>query len=320
MSGDNGLESHAERLVAAGALPAWADSLLHLGAALYRHRTAGTPAHACLTVPTGSMAAALVASGAALASLVDDTGETLDDHYKRLCGLEPGTPIAALVDGRMHGGWIEGPRTVMGEECIAYIERRTHRNERRYLFKDRCRCIEPLPIGSEPFAVPRTPFQGEASGQILRSLNPDADVRAALQHRYASVVLSTISQVERDFNEELELREGTIPLVDLARPQRLLPAGFASRTQLVPSSAEDGSDLIEGDPVVAIYDGPQGYIRLRHRMTDISSVLIIDRWDNNAESAASAFLAEERWPTRRRHLKGFSPVAGMEFAATEADH
>ena len=239
-------------------LPEWADSLVQLGAALFRRSRATACLHVCITLPTSSMAAVLVATGASLASVVDSNRLDPSNQYERLCDLEPGTPIAILNQGKVRSGWIEGPAQVMGQSCIAYIERKAHGNERRYLFRDRALDIEPLPEGAVPFAVARTAFEAAHTARILESLRPGAAAQMAIEDEQASVVFTRLSEMDRDLAEKISFANShPLSFLDLARPDRLLPYGAASRTQVVPSSADDESGIVYGEPSVAIFDGPR---------------------------------------------------------------
>lgn len=299
-------------------LPEWAESLVELGALLLRRGTSRPPLRVCVTVPTSSMAAAIVATGASIASLLDSQAPDPSAHYQRLCDLEPGTPIAVLTQGVVHSGWIEGPAHVMGQDCIAYIERRTHGDERRYLFRERALDIEPLSLGAEPFAIPRTPFSGPDTAGILETIRPGAAADMAIRNDPASVVLTRLSVIERDLDEQISFaNSASVPLLDLARPDRSPRGRTSVRTHLVPSSAADEPAIVPETAPLAIFDGPQGYLRLRHLVTAPNWILILDRWDAASSHASSAFLSDFGWIHSGSALRDYQPVDGVELLAIE---
>lgn len=300
-------------------LPIWAESLLRLGEILYRQRTCSIDIQVCLSLPTRSMAAALVSCGASLASLIDERPEPIEDHFEELSKTGSGAPITVLKGAKLRSGWLEGPTEIMGQECIGYMEHRTHGDERRYLYKERCLDIQLMPTGSKPFAVAKNPFEDPSTPTVLDTIGLGAASAAASRFECAAVVFTKISKLEDELDQRLDLAgSSAVPLVDIVRPKRFLSRGVPYRTHLVPSSSDDLPSYTEDYPPVAVFDGSQGYLRLRHHVDATALLLLLDRWDTNVKAGVSAFISENVGATFREDLPGFVPVAGMELIAFEA--
>jgi hypothetical protein len=284
----------------------------------YRCQERGTRLQVALSLPLNSMAAALVACGASIASLLDGRIDSEDEHFAMLSRTPRDTPITVLNGDKLRSGWIEGAKKVMGEDCIGYVQHRTHGDERRYLVKRRCLDIQLMPHGMEPFATSKSPFEDPATPQVLESLGAGAAAAAATKFERAAIVFTTVSRMEDDLDERIELSTaGVVPLVDVVRPQRFLSRGVPFRTLIVPSSADHLADDAETHVPVAIFDGAQGYLRLRHWVSATANIVLLDRWEHASPAAVSAFMTDQSGSAPSRGLIGLSPAAGMEMLLFE---
>lgn len=301
-----------------GTLPDWAAWVVRVGEELSRVR-GEYRVWMAITAPTRLFLACLAAAGAVRGAIHAEHQDQAG-HFASLAGLPPDTPITWVgTDGMLRSGYLLGTEVDHGVDCLVYRQRtyagigpttkrlRTH-----------CELIQPMDPGAEPFAGRRPlalcpAFARAVAGVPLEQL--------AGRSRLTSLLVGEATTLEIDLRASVFAAEDATGthvgcLLDVVRARRFLHAGAHFRSDIIPSVSTDVPDDIDAAHVaLTVFDGPQGFLRLRDAAPG-NLLFVIDRWSPSSAEAVGEFLRERAVrSTEDVELEAGPPPAGIEAIA-----
>jgi hypothetical protein len=270
-------------------IPDWANWLISLGHALASLRL-DNKIWVCISVPERRVCSSLVAFGAIRYSAKTEGFSKVEE---RLLPLKTNAAITwldssenrKLRSGRFLGirdGYLEYQRRgPLGYETPA----------KRPLNK--CQTFFPMEADEEPFAGPREiasdpSFVSGALGLSaqLFCVKSSCDV----------LICGVKSQLLEDLNgDQFSVAGESGQLLDLVRPVSNLPQGQRGRSRLLSSSTSATDDEQLHFNHLAIFDGPQSYLRLREVVDAPVNLLILDRWEPRSKDAAVSAMLDKAY-------------------------
>lgn len=258
-------------------LPRWAQWFLEVGSSLVASREQRI--WVAVTVPDRRFAAGFAALGAVLGRIRASEVPPPAERMGRLSRGEGVTwkdsngMLQSATFERLHEGMVEYRTRVHGGGTIA----------KRPV--DMCETFWPLADNEEPFPGPKQLSSNEPFVNGFYGATADVLWRPALD----AIVCGTQSTLFREFDESaLSIGGTTGSLGDVLRPRGFIPAWQRPRSAMVTSASRpEETDGLQTDGL-AIFDGPQAYLRMRDSIAAAANLVIVDRWSPRAQDAVAS--------------------------------
>jgi len=270
-------------------IPLWANWLIKLGHTLASLRLEHK-LWVCISVPERRFCSSLTAVGSIRYSAEIETYPPIE---QRLGQLEANAPITwldisedrRLRSGRfigIHDGYVEYQRRgPLGYE-IPVKRPVSH-----------CQTFFPMDVNEEPFAGPRDIATNPSF--VTNALGVSAQ-RFCLKSSNDVLICGVKSQLLEDLDsDEFSAHGESGRLIDLVRPVSELPHGQRGRSRLLSSSTNAVEDEHIQFNQLAIFDGPQSFLRLRDVVEAPVNLLILDRWEPRSRDAAISAMLEKTY-------------------------
>lgn len=272
-------------------LPEWAQYLVRLGRHAVDHDVPNRRLVVGVTVPTRAFAAAFAALGVADAAYQDPEKRDPRQNFERIAGLPAGTPIRFRRGRFLYSGQLLGTEVVGGVEHLTY-----HDGTKCYLPWDRCGSVEPLDP-AEQFVRRRQLAPNARFVEAALEVDPLAHASTTCLDCLVVGVKDALRTdiVDEQFtvttDDDIEV---TGVLNDLLRCDAFeLNANDHDRTAVVSGFLDEVPERLQRErPPVVVFDGPQGYLRLRSHWRRSPWIVLLDRTAPAFASAGDCFNQE----------------------------
>lgn len=276
----------------ADALPPWSKYLVRLGRHVAMQQIPGRRLVVGVTLPTRDFAAAFTSLGVAAAVYEDPEEQDPRANFERIASLPQGTSIRFRRGGYLYAGSLRGTKIIDGVDYLQYSDGASLCS----LPWHKCNSVQVLEP-SESF-VRRRPLAPNADF-VSRALGIDP-----LSHASSTSLDCLIIGVKDLLRSDLVDEKFTVnapagknylgSLNDLLRCDAFeTNANDHDRTAVLASSSDEiPGRLLETVPPVIIFDGPQGYLRLRNYWKQSSWIVLLDRTSQGVAAGANAFNQE----------------------------
>jgi hypothetical protein len=246
-------------------------------------------------MPTRAYAAAFAALGAVLAQASVPAGEAgIDEHIKRLCLLEPGTPLLLREGKKTFRGIFEGCDEEDGRVRVTV---RVEQNLLRKLPLELADRLEVAPVKKITLPKRQIGSDAERPGPLLETF---LGVAAAEQFigktRLECLILGNASRLCDEIEGvTLGLLHGRVTgtLQEILRVQRFLPGIVPYRTDVAPVQRESSAKVSQYPaPPLVVFDSATGFLKWRDHWRRSHWIVILDRTDPSFGEAADALNQE----------------------------
>ena len=291
-------------------LPCWARFLIEVGLVAGRTPVDGRRCTIALLLPTRAYAAALCATGAALASHEAEASVSAAAHFRALGGLDPGAPVRLQIKRR--GKWRVVPGSFRGVTGDGQRIRIGHGDG------EMTQLPAALSWRVNPAASPSataSPKRGKArilavSPFTEAILSQSGALQFAAGGNAASLIIGSRKHIEMEMQHRAFAARGAAGsstaagmLDDIARLQNRAGAGAAYRTAIHPPYGTSGKVPADVPPVV-IFDGANGYLNFRDRFRSSHAIVLLDRTEPQIGNAAYQIQGDYD----QRRLDGGAPL------------
>ena len=277
---------------AAETLPPWAIYLVQLGRHVALHRLSGRRLVVGISVPTRDFAAAFASLGVAAAVYTDPEEQDPRVTFERIASLPNGTPIRFRRERFLYAGTLRGTKMIKGVDHLQYFDGQALCS----LPWDKCNTVEVLDP-SESF-VRRRPLAPNADF-VSRVLGVDPLSHASV----TSLDCLTIGVKELLHSDLVDEPFATsIPagitcrgsLNDLLRCDAFeTNANDHDRTAILAGSTDEVPErLAKAVPPAVVFDGAQGFVRLRRYWQRSPWIVLLDRTSPGVAAGADVFNQE----------------------------
>lgn len=273
-------------------LPPWARYLVRLGRHVALHQVSGRRLVVGLTLPTRDFAAAFVALGVAAATYKDPEARDPRINFERIASLPRGTSIRFRRGRFLYAGTLQGTKMINGVDHLQYLDGQTLCS----LPWHKCNHVEVLEP-SKSF-VRRRPLAPNADF-VSRALGVDPLSHASMTSLDCLIIgvkeFLRSDVVEEPF--EVASSKGNRcrgSLNDLLRCDAFeANANDHDRTAVLASSTDEVPErLLQAVPPVVVFDGSQGFVRLRNYWLRSSWIVLLDRTAPGVAAGADVFNQE----------------------------
>ncbi len=300
-------------------MPAWAESLQHIGALATSRQATGRRIVVAVAVPTRCHAAILVALGAVLSRCrIPVKPDDPNKHFTRLCALPPGTKILVTNGKKRHNGLVMGIDHIHGQPLLK-LKLATEDKSVTYIAEQHADTVQieewdgtlPLKISNtqDKRIVRRADFLEAAfAGHGPRDF--------ALWSRIDAVIVGSAARLRAEIvNTRIGTRLPDGPFVfgalqDLLRPSCMAPKR-AYRSHIISDTAPDLSILPKSGAWTTIFDGARPFIRYRDALPSACHIVVLDRTAHNFGDAAE--IVNQQYFRRSDDLPDFQRIPGIPW-------
>lgn len=278
-------------------LPKWSKFFLEFGFELGQQSYSGERLVVAFALPVRSYASSLVAAGIVIARTNFDgrpLNGDLNEHFEKLCRLRIGTPLIFREGKRELKGKFDGVATYKKEKRIrVQVTNKAGGCLTHLLNREMSKSVS---ISHGKVNLPK-----KQKGRVVvkRKKFLDAMLEGTNINTYdfvyisrlESVIVGPVNIIGRETTETrvaVKKKDYFVEGIfqDVLRIRRFLPDNRAFRTELLPGSGTINMDN-EIHPAVTIYDGANGYLKLRNAWPSFSDVIILDRTESNFDGAVN---------------------------------
>jgi len=273
-------------------LPPWASYLVRLGRHVALQRVPGRRLVVGVTLPTRDFAAAFTSLGVSAAVYEDPEEQDPRLNFERIASLPQGTSIRFRRQRFLYAGSLRGTKTINGVDHLQYFDGQSLCS----LPWHKCNSVEVLDP-SKSF-VRRRPLAPNADFVSL-ALGVDP-----LSHASVTSLDCLMIGVKELLCSDLVDEPFAVAspagskchgfLNDLLRCDAFeTNANDHDRTAVLAGSTDEVPErLVQAVPPVVVFDGPQGFVRLRNYWLRSSWIVLLDRTSPGVAAGADAFNQE----------------------------
>lgn len=273
--------------------PAWAAFYFKLGTTVGKIALESGRIVTAVATPIRDFAAALTATGIVLTRVSAMSVEkTADEHFNALCRLGPGTAVTLERDSRQFPGILTSIVTLQGERYLRIqMQDQETGGEAHYVPSREC-----LRITATGFAAGPLPSRVRGRAAIVRRaflrtiIGADHVRRFTRERRLECTIVGRRSVIASELlKTEISAGAESVKgkLCDIVRARELLAAGRPFRSELLAANAKKLTFDERQIPHVAVFDGPQGFIKWSHRYPNSHLIVILDKTEPRFEDAVS---------------------------------
>lgn len=281
-------------------LPEWTEFLTTVGheVAMLSARDERRPCFG-LVLPTQTYAAAFVALGALRFAAGTREEDSASEHFDALFRLRKGAPVRVLEGDRYRRGIITAFEEIgsLRRLQIAMSLPRSGRQRKWYKPEESAKIQAISEDNQEGMSTRRVhrlvrnqPFvSGFLGGEDLNVFGMISSLDC-LAITHPARFRREVSEPFLGIRNSQGFHSGS--LQDLLRVKEFMQGGHAYHTGVLsPRSRKTGDAALSRSPLVAVYDGLAGFLRLRHFLSSSGWVFLVDRSAPDADEAAT-FLTQ----------------------------
>ena len=279
-------------------LPLWCTAYSVLGCAIAAYGSQDKRLVAGLATPTRAYAAAFVALGVVYRRANEPVAALEeDDHFLALCGLEPGTAVSYLENGKLKDAVFEGYEEKYGQFYL-----RIRKNADHCIDYVPPACATRVQVSSKEGVKLSKHQRGRAvveeGGLLTSCLGGLEPFDYCLNSRLEGVLIGNKAALYQEVKhttfairgEKGDFCKGA--LQDVVRVRQLVGDGLGYRTSV---HSEREAALVsdaESPPRVVIFDGASSFLKWRDAWRASHWVVVLDRTETGFEEAVNALNRE----------------------------
>jgi len=269
-------------------LPAWALYFLQIGNSIVSLDNRGFRVVTAVALPTRAFAATFCAAGIVLArAAVPYDSSSQSEHLKRILSLYPGTPVTVTDEQGQtrRQGIYKGHKDTHDKK---YLCVQIEQASELWLPIDQAHRISPSDRSAK--RLPRRQKGRRLPGlsDFAQACLGESATEFFARSRLECLIIGQTNLLRKEITETEFVHRSEVKgtMQELIRVMRFEPAGTPYRTRLIPSDKQP-PDNIQLQPLVAIFDGANGYLKWRHLWQRTHQIVLLDRTESRFDDAVA---------------------------------